>query len=100
MRQFVGLAPTHMFVQTLLVLEAADRHAEERGQGSSGACPFPLSTDQKSIAPTWDAAACQLKRRSGSLQRLRRKPLLIIAESLHASVLLQWQMYMSSSSWT
>ncbi|BDA48562.1 hypothetical protein COCOBI_12-2420 [Coccomyxa sp. Obi] len=29
-RQFVGQAPTHMFVQTLLVLESADRHAEER----------------------------------------------------------------------
>jgi hypothetical protein len=29
-RQFVGQAPTHMFVQTLLVLESADRHAKER----------------------------------------------------------------------
>lgn len=29
-RQFVGQAPTHMFVQTLLVLDSADRHAEER----------------------------------------------------------------------
>jgi hypothetical protein len=29
-RQFVGQAPTRMFVQTLLVLESADRHAKER----------------------------------------------------------------------
>jgi len=29
-RQFVGQAPTHMFVQTLLVLESAERHDAER----------------------------------------------------------------------
>ena len=39
-RQFVGQAPTHMFVQTLLVLDAADRHAAERAR-SQGASRLP-----------------------------------------------------------
>ena len=33
-RQFVGQAPTHMFVQTLLVLEAADQRAAKHASST------------------------------------------------------------------
>ena len=33
-RQFVGQAPTHMFVQTLLVLEAADQKAAKHASST------------------------------------------------------------------
>lgn len=35
-RQFVGQAPTHMFVKTLLVLEAADKRATANQASSAG----------------------------------------------------------------
>ena len=35
-RQFIGHAPTHMFVQTLLVLESADARAAARGSDAGG----------------------------------------------------------------
>lgn len=35
-RQFIGHAPTHMFVQTLLVLEAADARAAARAGNAGG----------------------------------------------------------------
>ena len=38
-RQFVGQAPTHMFVKTLLVLEAADKRATAKQASSAGLSP-------------------------------------------------------------
>ena len=40
-RQFIGHAPTHMFVQTLLVLEAADARAAARDSSAGGALENP-----------------------------------------------------------
>ena len=44
-RQFIGHAPTHMFVQTLLVLEAADARAAARssnaGESAGGLSGLP-----------------------------------------------------------
>ena len=41
-RQFIGHAPTHMFVQTLLVLEAADARAAARDSNAGGDLGSPL----------------------------------------------------------